>query len=220
MVVGSAILVQSVGGHALPAESNPDESKPTESPAADGPAAPRRLRRRAQWIALAAAVVALAGGVATAGFVSRSPSGLRATVRGGGTARSFRLPNLVEGQPDVDLAQVRGRPALVNFWASWCIPCRKEMPAFEAVYERVSGRVAFLGVNHQDSRQLALQFLGETGVRYPSGYDPDGRVAASFGLFGLPSTIFISPAGKIVERRTGPFTEHDLQATIDRLFPA
>jgi len=164
--------------------------------------------------------VAVAGGVATAGFLSRSPSGLRLTVEGGGTAEAFRLPNLVEGQPDVDLAHLRGRPVVVNFWASWCIPCRKEMPAFEAVYERVGGRVAFLGVNHQDSRQLGLQFAAATGVRYPSGYDPDGNVAASFGLVGLPTTIFISPAGKILERRIGPFTEHDLQATIDRLFPA
>jgi len=167
--------------------------------------------------ALAAAV--LAGGLATSRFLSRSTGGPRLTVTGGGVARPFRLPNVVAGQPDVDLASLRGQPVVVNFWASWCVPCRQEMPALEAVHERVANRVVFVGVDHQDSRQDALQFLRQTRVRYPSGYDPAGSIAPSFGLFGLPSTIFMSPRGEVIERRTGAFTEAQLQATVDRLYP-
>jgi len=180
----------------------------------------RRLTPVARWIALGVVVVLAAGGVASAGFLSRSSGGLHPTVRGGGMAKPFRLPNLIPGEPEVDLAALRGRPVVVNFWASWCVPCRREMPAFQAVYQRVGGRIAFVGVDHQDSRRLALQFLAQTGVRYPSGYDPEGKTAASFGLFGLPATIFISPSGRILERHTGPYSEPDLQATLDRLFPA
>ena len=114
----------------------------------------------------------------------------------------------------VSLSQFRGRPVVLNFWASWCVPCRREMPAFEAAHRRLGSRVVFLGVNHQDALRAALKFLTETGVTYPSGYDPDGGVARKYGLFGLPTTIFVSPDGKVVARRTGETTADELQRKI------
>jgi cytochrome c biogenesis protein CcmG, thiol:disulfide interchange protein DsbE len=204
----------------------PDDGSPTAPPPGPvtdtspvQPAVPRR-RGRLRWAVLAAGVGLLVGGLATVSFLSKPPAGSSLTVKGGGTAPPFRLPSIYQGQADVDLASLRGRPLIVNFWASWCIPCRQEMPAFQAVYREIGNRVAFLGIDHQDSRRLGLDLLRETGVGYPSGYDPNGQVAAAFGLFGMPTTIFISPSGKILERRTGAFTKEDLRATVNRLFPA
>jgi cytochrome c biogenesis protein CcmG/thiol:disulfide interchange protein DsbE len=107
---------------------------------------------------------------------------------------------------------------VLNFWASWCVPCRKEMPALQEASEEVQGRVAFVGVNHQDSRGEALKFLEETGVRFPAAYDPEGRTATAYGLFGMPTTIFISPDGRILERHRGEISEAELKRKIERLF--
>ena len=189
----------------------PDSSEQPDA----GP--PRRAKRR--WLVVGVVVLALAGVAATVSFVSKPQTGIRLTVKGGGRATPFHLPNIRVGQADVDLAAFRGRPVVLNFWASWCIPCRQEMPALEAVYRRVQARVSFVGVDHQDSRGPAIELLDRTGVSYPSGFDPAGRVAASFGLFGMPTTIFISPGGKVLERRTGAMSQPELQAIIDRLFP-
>jgi cytochrome c biogenesis protein CcmG/thiol:disulfide interchange protein DsbE len=130
----------------------------------------------------------------------------------------FRLENVRPGQPDVELADYRGTPVVVNFWASWCVPCRRELPGFAAVSKELEGKLAFLGVNHQDGRGPALDFLQETGLHYPSGFDPKGDVAASYGLLGMPTTVFVSPDGKLLERRTGEISRKELEETIERLF--
>lgn len=139
--------------------------------------------------------------------------------RGGGDvqAKGFDLPRL-NGDGHVSLASVRGQPVVVNFFASWCVPCRKEMPALQAVAAKVQGRVAFLGVDHQDDRSGALQLLADTGVQYPTGYDPDGKVATSYGLFGMPTTLFVAPDGRLLEKHTGELSQAQLEESISRLF--
>ncbi len=107
---------------------------------------------------------------------------------------------------------------MVNFFASWCGPCRKEMPAFQAVSEQLKGKVAFLGVNHRDDRQGGLELLGDTGVRYPTGYDPDGQIGAAYGLFGMPTTVFVGADGALLETHTGEMTRQQLEESISRLF--
>jgi cytochrome c biogenesis protein CcmG/thiol:disulfide interchange protein DsbE len=77
--------------------------------------------------------------------------------------------------------------------------------------------VAFVGVNHQDQREAALALVREAGMSYPAGFDPDGKVALDYGLFGMPTTIFISPQGQVVEHRTGEMTEGELEDTIRHL---
>lgn len=140
------------------------------------------------------------------------------TSKGGGPAPAVRLPNLRTGATDFDLAAYRGRPVVLNFFASWCVPCREELPALQAVSREVGPTVAFLGIDHEDARSDALATARAAGVAYPLGFDPDGRVAGAFGLFGMPTTVFISPAGTIVERHTGAFTEATLRATVRGLF--
>jgi len=129
----------------------------------------------------------------------------------------FTLPRLDDPAETVSL-ESGDQPVVLNFWASWCVPCRREMPALQAVASRLDGRVRFLGVNHQDGRDAALELVAETGITYASGYDPQGTVARQFGVFGMPTTVFVDARGQIVERRTGELTRAELEAAIERAF--
>ena len=133
-------------------------------------------------------------------------------------AKAFALPDLRDPDRTISLAAFRGTPVVVNFWASWCVPCRKEMPDFERVAEDERDRVAFVGVNHQDSRHDALALLHDTGVRYPVAYDPAGKTALAYGLFGMPTTLFIGPDGRLLGRHTGQMSAADLRQSITTFF--
>lgn len=171
----------------------------------------RMIRRRA-LVAVAAAILVIA---AVLVLRPRTPDTSLVAAGDLGPAPDFDLENLRDGGPRVRLADYRGRPVVVNIWASWCVPCRREMPAFEAVHQRYGVSVVFLGVNHQDSRRLALELADETGITYPSAYDPDGTVASSLGLFGLPTTLLVSPSGELRFRRTGEVSRRTLVNVID-----
>lgn len=106
----------------------------------------------------------------------------------------------------------------MNFFASWCVPCVKELPAFQAVAEATRGEVAFVGIDHQDSRRAAQELLEETGVEFPAGYDPEGNVARAYGFRGMPTSVFISAGGRILERRNGEMSGAELRRAIDRHF--
>lgn len=173
-----------------------------------------RSRRRSLLLAGALAALALVVVAAlAAGSAGRGP----VTAPVGEAAVGFELENVRPGGPPVSLTDYRGRLVVLNFFASWCAPCRQEMPGFQAVNVRLGARVAFVGVNHQDARSPALDLLEETGVTYPSGFDPRGSVAAAYGLYGMPTTLFISPEGRVVERRTGEMSERELEGTLRRL---
>jgi thiol-disulfide isomerase/thioredoxin len=95
------------------------------------------------------------------------------------------------------LTALKGTPVVVNQWASWCGPCRFEFPFFASLARRYQGRVAFLGVNSQDSRDGAQRFLREHPVPYPSFFDPDVSIARSFrGGAAWPTTAIYTAAGK------------------------
>lgn len=169
-------------------------------------AAPPR-RRRVWWWA--------AGAVVAVGLVV---AGLAATgSHTSGDAKGFSLPP-VDGDGMVTLASFRGKPVVVNFFASWCVPCRKEMPAIQATAAKLGEKVAFVGIDHQDDRGGALQLLNDSGVRYPTGYDPAGQVATSYGLFGMPTTLFVDRDGRLVDKHTGEITQEKLEQDIQRLF--
>lgn len=175
----------------------------------------RRLRRRV----LVAVVITAVGVAATAAWLAGDDStGGRLSTDNTGRAAAFDLENVHAGQARVALADYRGRPVVVNFFASWCVPCRSEMPTFARVAGDFDGQVVFLGVDHQDSRGPALALLQETGVTYPTGYDPDGAVAREYGLFGMPSTVFVSADGDVVATRTGEMSETELRDALRDLF--
>jgi len=116
------------------------------------------------------------------------------------------------------IAALRGYPVVVNVWASWCGPCRFEFPALQALAARYGKRVAFLGVDSQDSSDAAKTFLGEEPVPYPSYSDPDEDVKRAIGIsLGLPDTAFYDRSGELVYLKQGPYTDHaELRADVRR----
>lgn len=107
------------------------------------------------------------------------------------------------------LAGLHGYPTVVNFWASWCGPCRFEFPLFQKAAAADGRRVAFLGVDVQDSDDAASTFLAEAPVPYPSYTDPDKTIADGVGAtLGLPDTAFYDRSGKLIYLKQGPY--HDL----------
>ena len=122
-----------------------------------------------------------------------------------------------------DLEGLRGRVVVVNFWASWCVPCREEMPALEEVsrgYAEAGKPVTVIGVDASDVRSEAAKFITEVGVTYPTVYDQQGLrggVAASWSVTGLPQTWFVARDGSRAGRIAGRLTAEDLRAKVDEL---
>lgn len=115
------------------------------------------------------------------------------------------------------LAGVRGHPAVVNVWASWCGPCRLEFPDFQRVAAERGDEVAFIGVDSADSDAAASTFLDELPLPYPSVTDPDEQVKQELGLVGYPATAFYDTRGERVYVKQGPYTSAaELEADIDR----
>ena len=106
------------------------------------------------------------------------------------------------------LATLRGYPAVVNVWASWCGPCRFEFPTLQKLSARYGKQVAFLGVNSEDSDSLAREFLEEAPVPYPSYSDGDGEITDAIGgRHGLPKTAFYDRRGEPCYLKQGPYAD-------------
>jgi cytochrome c biogenesis protein CcmG/thiol:disulfide interchange protein DsbE len=130
-------------------------------------------------------------------------------------APAFSLP-LFDGSP-FNLAETRGKPVLINFWASWCIPCEDEAPALERASRQYAGRVHFLGVDVQDTDANARAFLRKYGVTYPNGRDASGEIAVEYGMSGVPETYFVDRDGRIVRKWQGPLDDARLRTFLDEL---
>ena len=132
------------------------------------------------------------------------------------SAPPFRLSRLGGGSP-VSLAGYRGRAVVVNFWASDCIPCKKEMPRLQAASKRwMHHPVAVVGVDVLDSRAAARDFARSHGVTYAIGVDPLGDIASRYGVAYTPTTFFVDRRGRIVKRILGPVSDAELDTQIDR----
>jgi cytochrome c biogenesis protein CcmG/thiol:disulfide interchange protein DsbE len=176
---------------------------------------PRR-RRWGRWLL---AVAILVGAVAAAAVttddrLSKVPGTMRLT----GAAKTFSLDDVRPGRPAVALEALRGKPVVLNFFGSWCPPCVREMPALEAMSQRYRGRVQFVGVTFNDTREAARSLLDRAGVTYPAAFDAKSDLAYDYGIRGMPTTVFIDAGGNLVEGKKGEFSEVQLRTTIDRLF--
>jgi cytochrome c biogenesis protein CcmG/thiol:disulfide interchange protein DsbE len=133
----------------------------------------------------------------------------------GKPAPLFSLPSAGEGKR-VSLESLRGRPVVVNFWATWCVPCLEEHPVLLRAARRLGEQVAFLGVVYQDQPAAVASFLAERGSAYPSLLDEGGRAAIAYGVYGVPETYFLDARGVITDKRVGPLDERLLQGYLER----
>ena len=130
-------------------------------------------------------------------------------------APTFSL-TLLDGKP-FDLSAVRGKPVLINFWASWCIPCEEEAAVLERGSRAYKDRVVFIGVNVQDTDPLARDFLRRFGVTYPNGQDTTGAIAVDYGMSGVPETYFVDRNGQLIRKWQGALDEARLRTYLDDL---
>jgi cytochrome c biogenesis protein CcmG, thiol:disulfide interchange protein DsbE len=176
-------------------------------------AAPARASRVNPWVlgaGLAVIVPLLAVLVLNLG---RDPHSIRSPLIGR-PAPTFSLAPVGGGAP-VRLESLRGRPVVINFWATWCVPCFEEHAALNAA-ARTFGEAQFLGVVYEDDEARTQAFLAQRGSSYPSLVDPEGRTAIAFGVFGVPETFFIDGTGRIVEKYVGPLDRATIASLIAR----
>jgi len=134
----------------------------------------------------------------------------------GTPAPNFRLPLLDGGE--IDLSALRGRPVLVNFWASWCAPCRAEMPALERVaqsYEQAG--LVVVGINQLEDPDTVRQFVQEFGISFPIALDRDGTVSRDWRVYGIPQTYLIDADGVIRKAWVGMVTEDSVSRALAEL---
>ncbi len=132
----------------------------------------------------------------------------------GKPAPPFALKAVGSGET-IDLDSLRGKPVVLNFWATWCGPCYEEHPTLVA-NARVLPNVQFVGVVFNDTEDKIMRFLAERGTAYPTLLDGNGKTAIAYGVGGVPETYFINPAGTIVAKFEGPLTTEALQANLEK----
>ncbi len=142
--------------------------------------------------------------------------GLVALLAYGFTTNPRAIPSILTGRPapefslrlfdgrTVRLSDFRGKVVFLNFWASWCPPCRAEAPLLEQAWQRYKDQgVVFLGVDIQDREEDARRFIQEFGITYMNGRDGNSRIAIDYGVYGIPETFFIDREGRITYKHIG-----------------
>jgi cytochrome c biogenesis protein CcmG/thiol:disulfide interchange protein DsbE len=163
-------------------------------------------------IAVIGAVLALLALLAY-GLASNEPEGQSA----GEPAPELELPRL-SGSGTASLADYRGRVVVLNFWASWCEPCREESPLLQRWHERIEGRGAtVLGIDALDEIGHARAFIDEYGLTYPMLRDGDGSTREPFGILGFPETFVIDREGRIAAVQRGPVTDEFMRERVEPL---
>ncbi len=193
----------------------PDENSQAEHPAQFRLGSSPGTSRRILHVTLALIVV-----VPTLFRLVRSPEGGEGEVVGGEVideaAPDFTIHLLDRGTFTLtDHLSQDARPVVMNFWASWCVPCREEMPAFDAVARR-HPEVFVLGVAVEDTEEAAREFAEEVAVSYPLGLDTDGVVIERYPTLGLPTTWFITSQGTIAARWMGQLEQERLESLISQ----
>ncbi len=166
-----------------------------------------------RWLKILLVLAVIGGtvGLLTYGFTT-DPRAIPSTLTGK-VAPDFSL-SLFDGRT-VRLSEFRGSVVFLNFWASWCPPCRDEAPLLEQTWRRYKDQgVVFLGVDIQDKEDAARRFLGEFGITYMNGRDPNGRIAIDYGVYGIPESFFIDKEGRITYKHIGALDQATILAKL------
>ena len=155
------------------------------------------------------------------GLANRSPAtGRSGETRIGKPAPDFVM-QLLDASPEggeFRLSDHKGAPVVINFWASWCPPCRQESPGFERLWRRYRDTgIQFVGVDIQDEVADAEAYVREFGLTFPNGVDPDGAITVEYGVIGLPVTFFIGSSGIVEGRWVGAIPEDKLEEWVNAL---
>ncbi|MGH3164800.1 MAG: TlpA family protein disulfide reductase [Trebonia sp.] len=153
----------------------------------------------AAFVVALVAVFLTAGSGSGAGQPAQDPAGANFTVA-------------VLGHPaqKISLNQYKGKPVILNFWASWCPPCQKETPLLAQWYKDQHGTVNLIGLDENDTTASALKFAAAKGITYPIGFDPQIQVANAYSVGALPQTFFLNARHQIVDHIPGALTTADL----------
>jgi len=186
---------------------------------------------RSRWVVPAGAVAVLAAGCTSGAsqvdvnnggefrFVAATPAG--EVIPEDERASAPEFSGSLLGGGDFDSSALAGDVAVLNFWGSWCPPCRVETPEFQEVYAEVQDDdVQFLGLNVKDTDQLAEAFLDSKGITFPSLFDPRGEIALAFRDYpanAIPSTVVLDRDGRVAAVYTGEVLQDDLRTVITQL---
>lgn len=179
------------------------------------------------WV-LAATVIALIAGVVVAALFTHTVGGDERQSEANTSEVSLNpigeIPASVDdvllvgidGDDDRRLGELLGdEPIILNFFASWCVPCIDEMPDFERVHQDLADHVTFLGLAMQDTEEQAMAMVDRTGVTYPTYADPNGDALTFFEGTAMPTTVFLAPDGEILDVHSRKLSESELRDKID-----
>jgi cytochrome c biogenesis protein CcmG/thiol:disulfide interchange protein DsbE len=148
--------------------------------------------------------------------LTRDPRAIASPLPGRG-APDFYLPQLESGD-SIKLSELRGKVVVVNFWASWCIPCRDEHPVLLAASQKYVPRgVEFVGIAYNDKPDDSKRWLQELGKSYPSLIDAGARTAIDYGVTGVPETFILDKQGVVAFKKFGPITTAEITQKLDSL---
>ena len=162
----------------------------------------------------------LLGGCAAQQAEATEPTQTQTTEAAGVKAPDFTVYD--ESGNEVKLSDFLGKPVVLNFWASWCGPCKREMPDFEETYQQLGSNVQFLMINLTDGNgetvESASSFIKGQGYTFPVFYDTASNAANTYGVYSIPTTYFIDAEGYAVAQATGAIDADTLQKGIDLIF--
>ena len=190
------------------------------------------MNRKSLILTAAALLLIIAGALVGYTYLSRGESAPQLSENDGEAAVEGEDESAPQPAPDFTVydaegneitlsALMDGKPTVLNFWASWCGPCRSEMPHIQEAYERLGGEVSFVMINMTDgqreTRESAEEYMAESGWTFPIYFDSDYDAAMTYGAYSLPQTYFIDAEGRLIAAARGSMSAEVLQSGIDMI---